>query len=217
MADKITVKAEQREGRGKNDSRRLRAAGKVPVVIYGGGEDSVSAVADLKDLAAILRTDNGPNTLFSFDVAGVGASDVIFQARQIDPLRGRLTHADLRRFSKGEKIEVTVAIHLIGEPVGVKEADGVLEQQLREIKVLCEPSQIPDAVEYDVSELQLGDSVHVSDLKFAGNIEVHELPETMVAHVALVKEPELEPDTETVEPEVVGEEGTAVDESTEDK
>lgn len=202
MADKITVKAEIREGRGKNDSRRLRAAGKVPVVIYGGGEDSVSAVVDLKDLAAILRTDVGSNTLFSLDVTGVGASDVIFQARQIDPLRGRLTHADLRRFSKGEKIEVTVPIHLIGEPIGTKEDDGVLEQQLREIKVLCEPSQIPEAVEYDVSELKLGDSVHVSDLKFAGNIEVHEAPETMVAHVALVKEPELEADTETAEPEV---------------
>lgn len=217
MADKIIVKAEQREGRGKNDSRRLRAAGRVPVVIYGGGEESVSAVVDLKDLAAILRTDTGSNTLFSLDVAGVGASDVIFQARQIDPLRGRLTHADLRRFSKGEKIEVTVPIHLLGEPVGVKEADGVLEQQLREIKVLCEPSQIPESIEYDVSELQLGESIHVSDLKFASNIEVHEEQETMVAHVALVKEPELEPDTETVEPEVVGEEGTASEESTDDK
>ncbi|HXG84908.1 MAG TPA: 50S ribosomal protein L25 [Pyrinomonadaceae bacterium] len=216
MADKIIVKAEQREGRGKNDSRRLRVAGKVPVVIYGGGEESVSAVVDLKDLAAILRTDNGPNTLFSLDVAGVGASDVIFQARQIDPLRGRLTHADLRRFSKGEKIEVTIAIHLIGEPVGVKEADGVLEQQLREIKVLCEPSQIPDAIEYDVSELQLGDSIHVSDLKFASNIEVHEEPETMVAHVALVKEPDLEPDVESVEPEVEGENEPAT-EPTEDE
>jgi large subunit ribosomal protein L25 len=203
MADKIIVKAEQREGRGKNDSRRLRAAGKVPVVIYGGGEESVSAVADLSDLAAILRTDSGPNTLFSLDVAGVGASDVIFQARQIDPLKGRLTHADLRRFSKGEKIEVTVAIHLLGEPIGVKEADGVLEQTLREIKVVCEPSQIPDAIEYDVSELQLGESIHVSDLKFGSKIEVHEAPETMVAHVALVKEPDLEPDTETVEPEVI--------------
>lgn len=205
MADKITVKAEQREGRGKNDSRRLRAAGKVPVVIYGGGEESVSAVVALSDLAAILRTDSGPNTLFSLDVAGMGASDVIFQARQIDPLRGRLTHADLRRFSKGEKIEVTVAIHLLGEPIGVKEADGVLEQQLREIKVLCEPSQIPESIEYDVSELQLGDSVHVSDLKFAGNIEVHEAPETMVAHVTLIQEPDLEPDVVSAEPEVAGE------------
>lgn len=207
MADKITIKAEKREGRGKNDTRRLRVAGKVPLTIYGGGEEAIAAAANLSDLAAILRTESGPNTLFTLDVEGVGASDVIFQDRQIHALKGRLTHADLRRFSKGEKIEVTVPIHLLGEPIGTKEEDGVLEQQLREIKILCEPSQIPESIEYDVSELKLGDSIHVSDLKFSKELEVHEAPETMVAHVALVKEPELEADTEAVEPEVVGEEG----------
>jgi large subunit ribosomal protein L25 len=207
MADKITIKAEKREGRGKNDSRRLRSAGKVPVVIYGGGGESVAAVANLKDLAAVLRSDTGQNTLFSLDVEGVGADDVIFQDRQINALKGRLKHADLRRFAKGEKIEVTVPIHLLGEPIGVKDEDGVLEQQLREIKILCEPANIPESIEYDVSELKLGDSIHVSDLKFDKNLEVHELPETMVAHVALVKEPDLEPavDTEGAEPEVIGE------------
>jgi large subunit ribosomal protein L25 len=207
MADKIIIKAEKREGRGKNDSRRLRAAGRVPLTIYGGGGEAVAASASIRDLAAVLRTESGPNTLFSLDVEGVGASDVIFQDRQIHPLKGRLTHADLRRFSKGEKIEVTVPIHLLGDPVGTKEEDGVLEQPLREIKILCEPSQIPESIEYDVSELRIGDSVHVSDLKFDENLEVHEAPETMVAHVALVKEPDLEPDIETAEPEVVGEEG----------
>lgn len=207
MADKITVKAEKREGRGKNDARRIRAAGKVPVTIYGGGAEAVTAVANLSDLAAVLRTESGPNTLFTLDVEGVGASDVIFQDRQIHPLKGRLTHADLRRFAKGEKIEVTVPIHLIGEAVGTKDEDGVLEQSLREIKVLCEPANIPDSIEFDVSELKVGDSVHVSDLKFGKGLEVHEAPETMVAHVALVKEPDLEPDTTATEPEVVGEVG----------
>lgn len=207
MADKITVKAEKREGRGKNDTRRLRVAGKVPLTIYGGGEEAIAAAANISDLAAILRTESGPNTLFTLDVEGVGASDVIFQDRQIHPLKGRLTHADLRRFAKGEKIEVTVPIHLLGEPIGVKEEDGMLEQQMREIKVLCEPSQIPESIEFDVSELHVGDSVHVSDLKFGKELEVHEAPETMVAHVAIVKEPELEAETEAIEPEVVGEEG----------
>lgn len=209
MADKITVKAEKREGRGKNDTRRLRVAGRVPLTIYGGGEEAIAATASLSDLAAILRTESGPNTLFTLDVEGVGASDVIFQDRQIHPLKGRLTHADLRRFAKGEKIEVTVPIHLLGEPIGVKEEDGMLEQQLREIKVVCEPANIPDSIEYDVSELKVGDSVHVSDLKFAAGLEVQEAPETMVAHVAVVKEPELEADTETAEPEIVGEGGDA--------
>src|SRR5690349_13428180 len=104
MAEKITIKAEKRDTRGKNEARRLRAAGKVPVVIYGGGSESLAAAASLKDLAAIMRTDSGVNTVFSLDIEGEGVNDVIFQDRQIDPLKGRMIHADLRRFAKGEKI-----------------------------------------------------------------------------------------------------------------
>ena len=207
MADKIVVKAEKREGRGKNDSRRLRVEGKVPVVVYGGGGESVSAVADLKDLAAILRSDSGPNTLFSFEIEGVGADDVIFQARQIDPLRGRLVHADLRRFSKGEKIEVTVSIHLVGDPLAVKEEGAMLEQQLRDVRVLCEPANIPDFIEVDVSEMKMGEMLHVSDLKVAGNVEIQEAGETLVAALHAVKEVELEAEVEVTEPEVIGSEG----------
>ena len=125
MADKVVVKAEKREDRGKNDARRLRSAGKVPVIVYGGGGESVAAAADLKDLAAILRSDTGQNTIFTIDMAGEGTNDVIFHDRQIDPIKGRLMHADLRRLAKGEKIEVTVPIHLIGEPEETEEG-GVL-------------------------------------------------------------------------------------------
>ena len=153
MAEKIVVKAAIRELRGKNDARRLRVDGKVPVVIYGGGTESVSAVADLKDLAAILRTDAGVNSVFSLDVGAEDSIDVIFQDRQIDPVRGRLIHADLRRFAKGEKIEMTVPIHLIGDAPGLEEEGAVLSQAMRDIKVLCEPKNTPDSIELDVSEL----------------------------------------------------------------
>ncbi|MEO6334551.1 MAG: 50S ribosomal protein L25, partial [Pyrinomonadaceae bacterium] len=141
MAEKIIIKAEKREGRGKNVNRRLRVDGKIPVVVYGGGTESLAAVANLKDLAAILRTDTGVNTVFSLDIPGEGVNDVIFQDRQIDPIRGRLVHADLRRFARGEKIEMTVPIHLIGEPDALKEEGAVMTQALREIKVLCEPAK----------------------------------------------------------------------------
>jgi large subunit ribosomal protein L25 len=97
MADKVVVKAEKRDGRGKNDSRRLRATGKIPVSIYGGPDGSLSAMADIKDFAAILRTENGIEAVFSIDVEGVGVQDVVFQDRQIDAVRGRLLHVDLRR------------------------------------------------------------------------------------------------------------------------
>jgi large subunit ribosomal protein L25 len=206
MADKFTVKAEKREGRGKNDSRRMRREGRVPVVIYGGGTESVALTAQLKDLAAILRTDSGVNTVFSLDVANEGLVDVIFQDRQIDSIHGRLVHADLRRFAKGEKIEMTVPIHLLGEAAGLTEEGAVLSQSLREIKVLCEPAKTPDSIDVDVSGLNVGEAIHVSDLKVGEGIEIHEDPETVVATIIVVQEVELEAQTEAAgEPEVVGE------------
>lgn len=208
MAEKVIVKAEKREGRGKNDSRRLRAAGKLPISIYGGGGEAVAAVVELKDLAAILRSDSGQNTIFTIDMVGEGTGDVIFHDRQIHALKGRLVHADLRRLAKGEKIEVTVAIHLLGEAEGLKEEGAVLNQQLREIKVLCEPSKIPEFLEVDVTELNVGESIHVSDMKFGEGIEVHEAQESVVVSIVVVKEEELEPQLDApAEPEVIGKDG----------
>ena len=207
MAEKIIVKAEKRESGGKNVNRRLRAAGKIPVVVYGGGSESMAAVAELSDLAAILRTDSGVNTVFSLDVDGEGANDVIFQDRQIDAVRGRLIHADLRRLVKGEKIEMTVPIHLVGEPEALKADGAVLSQAMREIKVLCEPANAPDSIDVDISNLTSEHAVHVSDIKVGEGIEIHESPETVVASVVIVSEAELEPQLEEgAEPEVVGEE-----------
>src|SRR5688572_11098067 len=210
MAEKITVKAEKREERGKNVNRRLRTEGKIPVVVYGGGSENLSLAADLKDLAAVLRTDSGVNTVFALDIAGEGESDVIFQDRQIDPIRGRLVHADLRRFARGEKIEMTVPIHLVGEPEALEEEGAVLSQSMREIKVLCEPAKTPDSIDVDISEMTTEHAIHVSDLKVGEGIEIHDAPETVVASIVIVKEVELEPQVEAgAEPEVVGEEPAA--------
>lgn len=206
MAEKITVKAEKRDDRGKNVARRLRVDGKVPIVVYGGGGESVAASAALADLAAVLRTDSGQNTVFSLDIAGVGEADVIFQDRQIDAIRGRLIHADLRRLVKGEKIEMTVPIHLVGDPIGVKDEGGLLEQQMREIRILCEPANAPDAIDVDVSGLHLNESAHVSDIVVGEGIEIHASGDAVVASVVFVKEPELTPQVEEgAVPEVAGE------------
>lgn len=97
MSEKIVVKAQLREGRGKNDSRRLRAAGMIPVSIYGGGGEAVAATAELKDLAAVIRTKDGVESVFTIEVEGVGAESVKFGERQIDAVHGRLTHVDLLR------------------------------------------------------------------------------------------------------------------------
>ena len=207
MADKFVVKAEKKESGNKNSNRRLRASGKIPIIVYGGWEENVAAVADLKDLAAVLRTDTGVNTVFSLDVAGVGVADVMFQDRQIDPLRGRLIHADLRRIVKGEKIEMTIPIHLVGEAKGLEEDGAVLSQALREIKALVDPAKAPDFIEADVSDVEAGHSLHISDLKVPSGIELHEAPETVIASIVVVRESDLEPQLEGGEPEVAGEAG----------
>ncbi len=205
MADKFVVKGEKREGLGKNDSRRLRVDGKIPVVVYGGGTESVAVSAELKDLAAILRSDAGVNSVFSLDVAG-DVNDVIFQDRQIHPVTGRLIHADLRRFAKGEKIEMTVPIHLEGEPEALKEEGAVLNQAMREIKVLCEPAKTPESINVDISSLTMEHAIHVSDLKVGEGIEINDAPDTVVASISIVKEADLEPQIEEgAEPEVAGE------------
>ena len=217
MAEKITVKGEKREVTGKNVNRRLRVDGKIPVVVYGGGEPPTSVAADLRELAAILRTSAGVNTVFSLDVAGA-TDDVIFQDRQIDAVTGRLVHADLRRFSKGEKIEMTVPIHLIGEPEALKEEGAVLSQAMREIKVLCEPAKTPDSIDVDISSLTSEHSIHVSDLKIGEGIEIHDDPETVVASIVIVSEEVLEPQIEAgAEPEVAGEEPKPEEEGGDDK
>ncbi|HEX6280359.1 MAG TPA: 50S ribosomal protein L25 [Pyrinomonadaceae bacterium] len=207
MAEKFVVKAEKKDNGNKNVNRRLRAEGKIPVVVYGGGTESVSAVAELKDLAAIIRSDSGVNTVFSLDIDG-DVNDVIFQDRQIDPIKGRLIHADLRRFARGEKIEMTVPIHLEGHSPALEEEGAVLSQAMREIKVLCEPAKTPESFNVDVSGLEAGQAIHVSDLKMPEGVESHEDPEAVVASIVIVKEVELEPQVaeEGEEPVVEGEE-----------
>ena len=184
----------------------MRVAGKIPVSVYGGGEGSLAAAANLRELAKILRTDAGVNSVFSLDIEGVGVSDVIFQDRQIDAVKGRLLHADLRRIGKGEKMEMTVPLHLVGNAPGLNEEGAVINQPLHEIKVLCEPANVPDAIEIDVSNLNAGESIHVSDLKVGAGIEILESPDTVIATIGAVRaEAESQP-TEGAEPEVIGKE-----------
>jgi len=210
MAEKkdFKVQAKLREGRGKNDARRARRDGMVPITVYGGGAETVAAVAPLRDLAAILRTEAGRNTIFTIDVEGVGASEVMFHDRQIDPVKGRLIHADLTRLVKGQKIEVTVPLHLVGEPIGVKEKQGVLEQIIREIEIRCEPREIPDSLDVDVSNLDVHVLLHVSDIKVAEGIEILTDAEQVIATVGIVKEEEAPAvpaeGEEPAEPEVIG-------------
>jgi large subunit ribosomal protein L25 len=210
MAEKndITVRARQREGRGKNDARRARREGLVPVTVYGGQGGTVAALAPLRELAAILRSDTGRNTIFNLEIEDLGASEVMFHDRQVDPIRGRLIHADFRRLVAGEKIEVTVPLHLMGEPIGVREQQGFLEQIVREIDIRCDPRDIPETLNVDVSNLGVHDVLRVSDIATDERIEILASPETVVATVGIVQEevvvaPVVEGEI-AAEPEVIG-------------
>src|SRR6476620_6290498 len=210
MAEKkgCKVQAKVRAGRGKGDARRARRDGMVPITVYGGGAETVAAVAALRDLAAILRSESGRNTIFTVDVEGVGVSEVMFHDRQLDPIRGRLIHADFTRLVKGQKIEVTVPLHLTGEPIGVRHEQGVLEQIIRELEIRCEPREIPDVINVDVSNLGVHDVLHISDIQIDERIEILTPADTVIATVGIVKEePVAAPAVEAegpAEPEVIG-------------
>src|SRR6476646_2663310 len=184
--ERITVGRTTVADHGKNDSRRARVAGMVPVTVYGGEGGTVAALAPLRELAAILRSESGRNTIFTLDIEGVGSSEVMFHERQVDPIRGRLIHADFTRLVKGQKIEVTVPLHLTGEPVGVRDEQGVLEQIIRELEILCEPREIPDVINVDVSHLGVHDVVHISDIQIDERIEILTRAVTVIATVGIV-------------------------------
>jgi len=211
MAEKkeIIVRATTRQGRGKNDARRARRNGQVPVTIYGGTGEAVAALAPLSDLAAILRSDTGRNTIFTVDIEGIEAAEVMFADRQIDPVRMRLVHADFKRLVKGEKIEATVPLRLVGEPIGVREEQGVLEQIIREIEIRCEPRDIPEHLDADVTNLGVHDVLHISDIPIPAGVEILEDMDTVIATVGVVKEEPVAPVVPVegeapAEPEVIG-------------
>jgi large subunit ribosomal protein L25 len=208
MAEKqeIRVRGQVRVGRGKNDARRARREGMVPVTVYGGTDNAVAAVAPLRDLAAILRSEAGHNSIFTFEIEGADSSEVMFHDRQIDPVKGRLLHADLRRLVLGQMIEVTVPLHLVGDPIGVREHDGNLEQVVREVQVRVSPRDIPDAIDINVENLDVHDVLHVSDIPPVPGVEILSAPDTVIATVGVIREEEVAaPPAEetTAEPEVI--------------
>src|SRR6185503_3133006 len=168
MIKDITINAATREGFGKSEARRLRKQGMIPVAVYGEGKDAAAVAINLKEIVNILRSDTGHNTIFKLALPnGGGEPDtVIIKDWQVDPVKGRLLHADLLRLSMTEVTRVNVAIEVIGEPIGVRLEGGILDLQMREVEVECLPGDIPEHLQVDVSNLQIGDHVTVADLVY---------------------------------------------------
>jgi large subunit ribosomal protein L25 len=179
----IVVSAQTRGEAGKNVNRRLRAQGMIPGVLYGAGERSATAVAvSPREIAAILRSATGENTLFDLDVAGKRRK-VILKEYQLEPLKGQLLHADFYEVALDRTLELKVHVEIQGVPVGVKTQGGILDFVTRELSVECLPADIPERFVVDVSALELGKHVRVSDLTPPPGVKILTEPEIVIVHV----------------------------------
>ena len=184
--------AVKRSTKGKNEARRLRAAGKIPAVLYGaqkaGDPPAPEQVAvDPKPFMRILHSKSGLNTLITLKLQGAADTRVLVKNVQLDPITHHLLHADFYRVNMDRKIQVTVPISLKGESRGVKQDGGVLDFVHREIEIEVLPANIPDAIEVDVTNLGIGDSVHVRDLAADAAWSPVTAADLMIVHVVLIK------------------------------
>jgi large subunit ribosomal protein L25 len=188
----IVVAAQSRSETGKNLNRRLRSRGLIPGVLYGTGKPAVQVAVSPKEITSILRSASGENTLFDLEVEGARRK-VILKEYQVEPLRGALLHADFYEVALDKPIEVSVHVELTGVPTGVKVQGGVLDFVTRELEISCLPTDIPDKIVVDVSELELGKHVRVHDLKLPEKLELLSDPDVVIAHVVAPRAAEAAP------------------------
>jgi len=163
-----TLKAEKRQGRGKNEARRLRASGRIPAVLYGGEKGKAVEIAvDPKNLLRILHSEAGVNTLIGLQLDG-GDTRVLVKEYQLDPIDHKLLHADFYQVAMDKTITVTVPVVLKGEAKGVKQQGGIVDFVTREIEIEVLPADIPENITVDVSELMMHEGIRVRDLKIEG-------------------------------------------------
>jgi len=207
------LQAESREATGKEQAKKMRQAGKVPGVFYAHNEKSVPILFDEREIMKTLTSSEAG--LIDIQIGGKKIRKAIIKEVQTDPIKNYLVHVDVMGVSLEEKVTVSVPIHIIGEAVGVKDQGGILHNYLREVDVSCLPLDIPDYVEVEVSELNMGDSIQLSTLTFDKASIVGDLDQPIVSVLAprVVKEEVAE--EEGIEEGVEGEE--VEDESSEDE
>jgi large subunit ribosomal protein L25 len=173
--------------RGKNEARRVRRSGRVPGVVYGARQASVAVSLDPKQISRILHSESGHNTIFDLQVGSERTKAMIVDW-QYEPIKGALLHIDLKRIAMDERLRVSVPVQLKGEPAGVKQEGGILEQVLREVEIECLPGDIPGHIDVDVSDLVFGKMLRVSDLPHDPKVRFVTAPDQLVAHIVSVKE-----------------------------
>ncbi|MFZ0212061.1 MAG: 50S ribosomal protein L25 [Candidatus Acidiferrales bacterium] len=209
----FVVEAAPREERGKNAARRTRLTGQVPAVLYGGKQEPLPMTVNARQVARILRSETGHNTIFTVHVSGHKDEKAMVKDWQVDPVSGSLLHVDLLRIAMDVRMRVRVPVHVFGEPEGVKLQGGIFEMVTREVELECLPADIPEEFKMDVSGLTIGKQLRAADLPFdPAKVKLITDPQRVLAHVVVLKkEEEVAPEvaaaaaTETApaEPEVI--------------
>jgi len=187
MRKEITVAAEPRQSRGKNEARRLRVKGLAPAVLYGSGGPAVAVSVNPKEVTKILHSSTGHNTIFNLSVQGGEDTPAMIVDWQSDPVKEYLLHVDLKRIDLTQRIAVKVRVLTSGDPKGVKIQGGLLEVITREVEIECLPDDIPEFYTVDVTELMIGQNLRASDIPLGGSVKLVSSPEQVIAHVVALK------------------------------
>jgi len=183
------VIAKPREGKfNKNAARRVRVAGKIPAVLYGTGNPPVAIEVDPKQISRILFSETGHNTIFDVEVAGQPAAKAMIVDWQREPIKDQLIHIDLKRIALDKTLRVSVRVKLLGIPLGVRTAGGILDQVLREVEIECLPADIPSHIDVDVTNLEMYGVVRVGDLPHSDAVKLLNPEDATVAHVVSIRE-----------------------------
>jgi large subunit ribosomal protein L25 len=194
----IVVAAESRTEAGKNVNRRLRAQGRVPGVLYGANKEPQPVSVEPKQLGYILRSGHGENTLFDLEIGGTRRK-VILKEYQIDPIKGKLLHADFFEVALDRLLTVPVHVELSGTSIGVK-LGGQLDFVTRQVDVECLPADIPEKIVVDISPLEVGSYVRVSDLPVPPKVKILADPDQVIVHVVAPRAEEVAPEAAAAAP-----------------
>lgn len=183
MSNTTILKAKRRETRNSGEVSRLRKEGNVPGVLYGKKIEPTNLQVKKGELDVLLNHAVGENLLVNLEIEGAGKSLALIQEVQHHPVTGQPLHIDLLAVSSDEMITAEVAVEPVGEAVGVKNFGGVLEQNIRQIEVECLPKDLPEVIHVDVSELGVGESVHIREIMLPAGVKATQDPELAVFHI----------------------------------
>jgi large subunit ribosomal protein L25 len=199
----ILIEATQRQESGKGVARKLRAVKKIPAVVYGKAEPPKSLEIEYAHFHKLFHALHGENALINLKIDGqLSEKKALIRDIQYDPIAGDILHIDFQRISMDQKIRVSIKVHVHGVAKGVKTSSGIMQWSLRELEVLCLPTDIPESIDINVEELDIHDSVHVKDLNYP-NLEFANDPDETIVNVippVMIKE---ETPAAAVEGEVV--------------